>query len=162
MMKKAVWETTGPVTVRYPKGTDGRYAEEQWQDICSDNAVLTVVTYGTTVNQVLEASDQLASEGISVDVIKLDCIKPVSYGLIRSSVEKTGRILIVEESAQNGCVGQDILTELICSNMNPATRLMNYGDGLVTHGDVKSLRKLRNMDTQTIYQTAKELFMHEA
>lgn len=162
MMKKAIWETTGPVTVRYPKGTDGRYAEEQWQDICSDNSVLTVVTYGTTVNQVLEASDLLISEGISVDVIKLDCIKPVSYGLIRSSVEKTGRILIVEETAQNGCVGQDILTELICSNMNPAARLMNYGDGLVTHGDVKSLRKLRNMDTQSIYQTAKELLMHEA
>ncbi len=162
MLQKAVLETSGPVAVRYPKGTDGRYTDEQWKDHCPEDAVLTIVTYGTTVNQVLDAADLLAADGIAVDVIKLDCITPVSVSSIKKSVTKTGYILIIEEAAQSGCVGQAILAELMCCGIKPACSLMNYGEGIVTHGDLQSLRVKMNMDPQSIYQTAKELLLHEA
>ncbi len=161
MLRKAIWETSGPVAVRYPKGADDRYTDEQWQDICLQDASLTFVTYGTTINLVLDAADILAADGIAVDVIKLNCIAPLSLSSVAASVMKTGRLLIVEEAAQSGCVGQSILSELLCRGIAPESRLQNYGTGIVTHGDMQSLRKKMSMDSQSIYQTAKELLLHE-
>ena len=161
MLRKAVFETEGPVAVRYPKGSDGRYSDAQWADICNDHAVLTFVTYGTTINFVLDAADLLAAEGLVVDVVKLDCIMPACFSAILQSVLRTNHLIVVEETAENGCVGQSILSELLCSGVTPASRLMNYGSGIVTHGDIQSLRKKMGMDAQSIYQTAKELLENE-
>ncbi len=161
MLQKAVLQTAGPVAVRYPKGKDGRYTDQHWTDIRSDHASITFVTYGTTINLVLDAAELLASEGISADVIKLDSIMPVETSAIAESVSKTGRVLIVEETAQNGCVGQAILSDLLSDGIKPKARLMNYGSGIVTHGDLNALRHMMGMDSQSIYQTAKELLTHE-
>lgn len=161
MLRKAVFETDGPVAVRYPKGSDGHYTDAKWVNKINDHAVLTFVTYGTTVNLVLEAAELLAAEGIAVDMIKLDCIMPLDSSSIFQSVSGTGRMIVVEEAAEIGCVGQSILSELMCSGVTPCSKLMNYCCGIVTHGDLNSLRKKMGMDSKAIYQAAKELLKNE-
>ena len=161
MLRKAVFDTDGPVAVRYPKGSDGPYTDAKWVNTYTEHAGLTFVTYGTTINLVLEAAELLAADGISVDVIKLDSIMPLDISSVLQSVSKTGHLIVVEETAENGCVGQTILSELMCSCVTPISRLMNYGCGIVTHGDLQSLRKKMHMDAEAIYQAAKELLTNE-
>ena len=161
MLRAAVLDLSGPVAVRYPKGSDGVYTEAYWNHITHPESDLTIVTYGTTINLVLGAAAMLRNDHILVDVIKLDQIKPYDMNDLTASVQKTGRILIVEEAAESGCVGQHILSSLLSSGIHPACRLLNCKNGIVTHGDVASLRRLMGMDAQGIYQTAKELISVE-
>lgn len=161
MLHQAVYECDGPVAVRYPKGGDGGYQAEKWENIFEETAQITLVTYGITINSVLEAKSRLKDEKLLADVIKLDQVLPLKVDQIEASVSRTGRIIIVEEAAENGSVGQAILSVLLQNNCHPQARLLNCGNGIVTHGDLKSLRSLLGIDADGIYQTAKEMLSHE-
>ena len=61
---------------------------------------ITVVTYSRMVSLCVEAADKLAPEGISVEVIDLRSIYPYDWSMIKNSVEKTGRVLFVNEDTE--------------------------------------------------------------
>ncbi len=162
MLRRAVLDMSGPVALRYPKGSDGRYTQERWTDLTHDRSALTIVTYGPTVNLALDAMELLKNDNMTADLIKLDQIAPLDLSAVRDSVGKTKGLLVVEEAAESGCVGQALLAQLACRNIHPRARLMNYGSGIVPHGDLASLRRQFGMDAQGIYETAKELCSNEA
>lgn len=61
---------------------------------------ITVVTYSRMVHLCDEAADKLREEGISVEVIDLRSIYPYDWQMIKSSIEKTGRVLFVNEDTE--------------------------------------------------------------
>jgi len=61
---------------------------------------ITVVTYSRMVHLCDEIADKLAQEGISVEVIDLRSIYPYDWQMIKSSIEKTGRVLFVNEDTE--------------------------------------------------------------
>lgn len=61
---------------------------------------ITVVTYSRMVHLCDEVADKLAQEGISVEVIDLRSIYPYDWQMIKSSIEKTGRVLFVNEDTE--------------------------------------------------------------
>ena len=67
---------------------------------------VTLLTYGTMINQVLEAAELLDQGGISAEVLRIAQIKPLDLGPIVESVRKTGRLLVVEEAAAEGSLGE--------------------------------------------------------
>lgn len=69
---------------------------------------VTLVTWGAMVVDVLKAADQLASQGISAEVIDLATVSPIDFDTILDSVAKTGRLVIVHEAARNCGVGAEI------------------------------------------------------
>lgn len=158
MLSRAIYETQGPAAVRYAKGTDGQYTAAVWHDHIHQQSDLSIVTYGPTINDVLSAALRLQEEGIIADVIKLDQICPLQLDSIIRSVSFAGRLLVVEEAAEMGCVGQEILAELAKKRITlRKTFLLNLKSGLVPHGDLKALRALTGIDANGIYQAAKEL-----
>lgn len=161
MLKRAVEEMDGPVAIRYPKGSDGIYTEEHWSDRCSEHAVVTLVTYGTTIQHVLEAAGKLKEEGLEADILKLDQIQPLCLSQIIDSVKKTRALLVVEEVAEAGCVGTSILSELLQKGVSVRAKLINLKDGIIPHGSLPLLREMTGLDTQGIYQTVKELLGNE-
>jgi pyruvate dehydrogenase E1 component beta subunit len=58
---------------------------------------ITVVSYARMLKLCLEAADELAKQGISVEVIDIRTIKPLDIATIASSVRKTHRCVLVEE-----------------------------------------------------------------
>lgn len=158
MLPRAIYEAQGPAAVRYPKGTDGQYTAAVWHDRIHQRSDLSIVTYGPTINDVLSAAFRLQEEGITADVIKLDQICPLTLDPIIHSVSIAGRLLVVEEAAEKGCVGQEILAELAKEQIPlRKTHLLNLKSGLVPHGSLKALRALTGIDADGIYQAAKEL-----
>ena len=58
---------------------------------------MTVVGIGWTVKQSLDAAEQLAQEGVSVEVIDPRTLAPLDIDTVLESVHKTGRLLVVDE-----------------------------------------------------------------
>lgn len=69
---------------------------------------VTIVTWGAMTVDVLQAAEQLASQGIGAEVIDLATISPIDSATILESVARTGRLVIVHEAARNCAVGAEI------------------------------------------------------
>jgi len=84
-------------------------------DVCftlREGKDITLVTWGAMVQESLQAANQLAQKGISVEVIDLATLKPLDMETILHSVEKTGRCVIVHEAARTNGVGAEIAAQL--------------------------------------------------
>ena len=69
---------------------------------------LTLVTYGGMVPVSLEAAEGAATEGISVEVLDLRTIYPWDTEAVVTSVEATGRLLVVQEPQRTGGVAAEV------------------------------------------------------
>jgi pyruvate dehydrogenase E1 component beta subunit len=69
---------------------------------------LTVVAYSIMVSRALEAAEQLAEEGIEIEVVDPRTLKPLDAEPIIRSVSKTGRALIVHEAPVTGGYGGEL------------------------------------------------------
>lgn len=76
---------------------------------------LSLVCWGASVQESLMAANELEQEGIHCEVIDVASLKPLDLATILSSVEKTGRCLIVHEAAKTGGFGGEI-SALIMEN----------------------------------------------
>ncbi len=59
---------------------------------------VTVVALSLMVQHALKAAEQLASEGVSVEIVDPRTVSPLDIDTILESVAKTGRILVVDEA----------------------------------------------------------------
>ena len=73
---------------------------------------VSIITYGLMVHYSLKAAEQLEKEGISVEVVDLRTISPVDMETIISSVKKTGRVIVVQESQRQAGVAGQLLSEI--------------------------------------------------
>lgn len=158
MLRQAICEMDGPVAVRYPRGRDGAYTRISRNELFSSGRDITIVTYGTMINNVIEAQRRLREKGIVPEIIKLNSIKPINFDVIRKSVEKTQRLLVVEEVSAVGSVGNEIISQLTMERLQFQGRLMNLGDRFVTHGKLEVLYQVCGLDAEAISKAAEEVF----
>ena len=69
---------------------------------------ITLVSYGKTVLNCLEAAEKLAAQGLSAEVIDLRSLKPLDTATVLASVTKTGRLVVVHEANRLCGVGAEI------------------------------------------------------
>jgi len=69
---------------------------------------LTIIAYSIMAQRSLEAAEQLAKEGIDVEVVDPRTLKPLDVETIEKSVSKTGRVLIVHEAPVTGGFGGEL------------------------------------------------------
>ncbi len=75
----------------------------------SEGNNLTIVVTGPQLKNVMEAKNMLSESGWNIEVIYVHTILPLDLPLIRESVEKTKRVLVMEEHNRFGGLGYDIL-----------------------------------------------------
>lgn len=73
---------------------------------------VTLVTWGAMVKETLSVAARLWEQGIQAEVIDVATIKPLDMETILSSVEKTGRCVVIHEAAYTNGVGAEILAQL--------------------------------------------------
>jgi pyruvate dehydrogenase E1 component beta subunit len=73
---------------------------------------LTLISWGASIHESLQAAEQLAERGVSVEVIDVACIKPLDLDTLEASVRKTGRCVIVHEAPKSCGVGAEIAASL--------------------------------------------------
>lgn len=73
---------------------------------------ITLVSWGASVHETLQAADRLAGQGVSAEVIDVACLKPLDLDTLEASVRKTGRCVIVHEAPKSCAVGAEIAASL--------------------------------------------------
>jgi pyruvate dehydrogenase E1 component beta subunit len=73
---------------------------------------VTLITYSAMVHNALQAADELARAGISVEVIDLRTLVPLDMATIAESVSKTHRVVVAHEAVQNGGVGAEVCARI--------------------------------------------------
>jgi 2-oxoisovalerate dehydrogenase E1 component beta subunit len=89
-----------------------------------EGAKLSVFAWGLMMHQCLEAAEQVASEGISAEVVDLRTLRPLDKETILASVRKTGKAMIVHEDNLTGGFGAEIAAII-------AAEAFDYLDGPV-------------------------------
>ena len=164
MLEYAVYEVKGPVAIRYPRGGEGAYqdgAPRHPAVLRREGTDLTLGGCGALVNELLDCADRLAADGIRAEVVKLNTITPLPLELVARSVKKTGRLLVAEESAEMGGIGQRIAAGLLAVGVPvQGLALASTGRGFVTHGTIPQLRRLCGLDGESLYHRAREVCGH--
>ena len=160
MLRAAIYDINGSVAIRYPRGREGKYTacNTAPETLLREGRDVTLVCYGIMTNEVLDAAERLAAEGISAEVIKLSMIKPPDFDLVMRSLRKTGKLLISEDVCEAGCVGSRILEEAAINEIHVrAAKLLNLGEGIVPHGTVAELLHDFGLDADGIVSAAMEM-----
>jgi pyruvate/2-oxoglutarate/acetoin dehydrogenase E1 component len=77
-----------------------------------DGKDLTLVATGIMVNKAYAVAEKLAAEGISIALIDPRTISPLDMGPIVESVEKTGRLLVVQEGPSHGGFINEVIARI--------------------------------------------------
>jgi pyruvate dehydrogenase E1 component beta subunit len=72
----------------------------------------SVMTYGATLHKALAAADELAKEGVQVEVVDLRTLRPLDMTAIETSVRKTRRVVIVDEGWRSGSLSAEIAARI--------------------------------------------------
>jgi pyruvate dehydrogenase E1 component beta subunit len=80
--------------------------------IVREGSGVTIVVLAKMLESSLEAADELASEGISVEIIDPRSLVPLDVETIVNSVKKTSRLVIVHEAVEQGGVGAEIVARV--------------------------------------------------
>jgi 1-deoxy-D-xylulose-5-phosphate synthase len=161
MLRRAVFEIDGPVAIRYPRG-----GEEGYHDDCSGGAFaelraggdITLCAYGTMISNVLAAAELLDQQGVSARVVKVNCISPFLDADVRATFAGTKKLIVAEECASVGCVGQR-LAAILTEEGTPLEKLYlcNLGKRFPPHGGVEKLRESFQLDAESIARRALEV-----
>ena len=152
----ALYDATGPVAIRYPRGGEGAFRASQTQTCFREGRSCTVLCYGTLINAAADAAEQLAARGIDVEILKLRTISPVDYGAIEASCRKTSRLFVFEETSDRCCLADEIFAHLAQSGVRAVCRKRNLGGGFVPHGAPAALLRAAGLDAASIAQMIQE------
>ena len=162
MLRWAVLEQSGPVAIRYPRGGDRDFTGSCWDGESAfachrQGKDLTVLTYGTLLSNVLEASELLASQGIQVTVLRALRLTDMRPENLKPLLAPSDRVFVAEEVMAGSGIRGEIAAML------PQHRVFgaDLGDSFVTHGNLKDLYAHCGLDGLSICRKIAEVVHRE-
>ncbi len=73
---------------------------------------VTIVTYSYMTVKSMAVAEELAAQGIQIEVIELRSLLPLDYDTVMKSIEKTNRVVVVQEAHLRGGMAGDIIAEI--------------------------------------------------
>jgi 2-oxoisovalerate dehydrogenase E1 component beta subunit len=80
--------------------------------VAREGTDVSIITYAATLYKALEAAEQLAADGISVEVIDLRTLAPLDEEAIVATVKKTHKVLILHEDTRTGGIAGEITARI--------------------------------------------------
>ena len=155
MLTWAIQEYDGPIAVRYPRGTEGAYTGSAWDGKATAvshrrGRDITLITYGTLINPVLDAAERLEKQGIQCSVLRLLELADFSVEEILSMMPEKKNVVVIEETAANSGVKLPLAWEL--QQQCPDCRVsgIDLGKGFVPHGSQARLYEYCGLDADSI------------
>jgi 2-oxoisovalerate dehydrogenase E1 component beta subunit len=81
--------------------------------LAREGSQVTVITYGRNVPMCLAAADELAGDGLDIEVVDLRSLHPYDWPMIERSVKKTNRVLCVNEDTEVTNFGEHLLRRIV-------------------------------------------------
>ena len=142
---------SGPVAVRYPRGT-GRGITYQKSDetieigksktvLDSETTEVVILSFGSLLDSAIHAGKELKAK-----VVDMRFVKPIDINLINEISNKFKLIVTLEDNVIAGGAGSAVNEELIA--LNSSSNVLNLGlpDGFIEHGDQEQQKIMNNLD----------------
>ena len=164
MLRWAVLNNDGPVAVRYPRGAEGSFRAKPWNpestvECLSHGTDAAIITYGSLIDQAMEAAEQLREKGIHVTLCRLTSLNPLPAGELEAMVCGTQKFVILEEAAAGAA--ESIACALYDRIPGCEVVIRDLGTNFTPHGDMNSLYKATGLDAGSIAELICEVLHHE-
>ena len=166
MLRWAVREHDGPVAVRYPRGGNGKFTDNQW---CVSNPVVThregkdcaIIAYSKLINNALDAADILAQSGVDAAVLRLTRIHPLPVDALASALADHRCAVIIEECCDGSGIYTSVAWEL--RDRIPGCKFvhLDLGSKFTTHGSMDVLYRQCGLDADSIAKYLQEVLKVE-
>jgi len=93
--------------------SDAAIAEIGKGHVVREGHDVTILSTLLMLDRSLQAAEELASAGIEAEVLDLRWLRPLDVPLVATSVEKTGRLVVVEEQVHAGGWGATVISRLV-------------------------------------------------
>jgi transketolase len=156
----AAAEHDGPVYMRFGRLAVPRIFDEDYKFEISKAVTLkegtdvTIIATGLMVNEAIEATKVLESEGISVELINMHTIKPLDVEAVIKAAKKTGCIVTAEEHNVVGGLG-DAVCDAVCGEYPVPVVKVGVEDTFGKSGPAVELLHLYGLDADNIVAKAK-------
>ncbi|WP_300342867.1 transketolase C-terminal domain-containing protein [Nesterenkonia sp.] len=115
--KKLYWtkesEDLSALRAEYESGSgDRRVGAEANARVAREGTDVSIISYGPSVETALKAAEVAAEDGISAEVLDLRSIVPFDDAALQSTVEKTGRAVVVAEAQGFASVASEITARI--------------------------------------------------
>ncbi|HBY65853.1 MAG TPA: 1-deoxy-D-xylulose-5-phosphate synthase [Acholeplasmataceae bacterium] len=150
-----------PIVIRYPRGTadfnknNGGITfdeiEATWT-VLSEGETITLISYGPSLDLLLEAKDEMK---LSAEVVNARFIKPIDEEMLHSICKSGNPILVYEEQSNMGSLYPQILKFMAKFNYKNQIHEMSITDKVVEHGNYRDMLKELEMDKKSIINKIK-------
>lgn len=162
MITWAIEEQSGPVAIRYPRGSDRGYDNSAWN---SGNSVVchkkgddvTLITYGVLLDNAMKAAELLSEKGIEATVLRLTRLTDIPFKKILQSVSANKRIVVLEEVGGHCGIGAELAYNMPECKVN----CIDLGDQYIPHGAVSVLYEHYGLSPEAIKNYVLEVHRDE-
>lgn len=164
MLTWAVEKCTGPVAVRYPRGGESSYHDSDWQGPDGElvkchrqGRDVTLITYGSMLDPVLDAAERLSAGGVEATVLRLLTVGQLPTAEVFRKLSESRRVLIVEETCTGSGIRETLAWEI--RKLCPDCLLdgVDLGRRFIPHGANRELYEYCGLDGKSIAARAKEM-----
>ena len=158
----AIAEHQGPVYLRFGRPKVPIFTpEDQKFEIGKalhliEGSDVTIFATGHLVWEAIVAEEELAKEGISVEVINIHTIKPLDVEAVLASVSRTGCVVTAEEHQMNGGLGDSIAQTLALHHPAPL-EMVAVNDSFGESGTPDELMKKYGIDAENIAKAVRKV-----
>ena len=168
MLRWAAQCYDGPVAIRYPRGGEGSWRDSAWNPgphVETEGALcchrrgtdVTLITYGSMLDNVLEAAELLAKQGVEATVLRLLTLSALPARQIAALLPENRRIVVAEEVCTGSGIREALSWELKESCPDCRVYGVDLGAAFVTHGSKKELYAHYGLDGESIAKFTREV-----
>ena len=153
-------ELKKPVVIRYPRGGEDKEPfekhekiEEGKAEILKEGKDISILTIGKTVARGIKIAKTLQNINIDAEVINVRFLKPLDVETLKKSIEKTKKVVTIEDGTIINGLGTAIKELIIDNHMEDVEiKAYAYPDKFIQHGSVDELEKIYGLDEDSIVE----------
>lgn len=164
MMFSAVAEE-GPYSIRYPRGTG---VMPEWKTtlskiptgqgrIVKEGKDVAILTIGHIGNYAVEASEELAKEGLNPAHYDMRFVKPLDGELLREIFGKFKKVITVEDGCLMGGFGSAVIEWMTDHGYQAQVKRLGIPDEVIEHGTQLELHRECGFDPEGIAEAVRSL-----
>lgn len=168
MLFWAVQRYDGPVAIRYPRGGDWSCTSSSWGregdrllQCHRTGGDVTLVTYGTMLENVMQAADILEKRGIRATVLRLMQVAPLPTKEILEKLSGYKQVFVIEEIAAHCGIYEELAASIKANAQDIRVYGRDLGNAYVTHGKLETLYKLYGLDADSVADYVQEALKNE-
>lgn len=168
LLKFAVEEYEGPITIRYPRGQAYRGLKEYQQpieygkgELLAEGQEIALLALGSMVSTAEHIREKLQDEGYDCTLANARFAKPIDFALVDTLASSHAFIVTMEENVLQGGFGLPVTAYI--HEHYPQVQVLNIGipDAYVEHGNVSLLREELGIDSDSVIKTMRKCYLDQ-